>query len=382
MLRWRLGLPVRLLMVLALLYLTGMAAEAVFSAALTSKSDQRVESVTLPSGEVLENHTYLEEGWGDERHNTLFLKNPVTGASERIDDRFGYLNYEAGPSEPALLQRYPHPQEFARGGEKVLVIRPYVCKRWIWKTGPDWSIARFDMAASDAAEYLRSFFKPAKPELFSSPGSGPECFLHYQVENLDLENNILTVKRIPWNTQFDSPDFRDFPDYLVYSSIDYHGRPGYEFPWKFDAVRTRVKNGPRWEKPMPFRMVLEYSVVAFSVQTGYRPNLHEETRDMAMSRVGAEEIGRATLELSGQEPRSVDCRYRVSGTNQVIEKIEAMYGFADAQTNRFNLIWQPHNPAAWPVPGLNLAEWVLVGESGFGSNRASDEFIRLRRIEP
>ena len=78
----------------------------------------------------------------------------------------------------------------------------------------------------------------------------------------------------------------------------------------------------------------------------------------------------------------VGCRYALSGTNQIVEKIEAMYGFACAQTNRFNIVWQPQNPAAWPVPGLNLDEGVLVGASTFGSDLGRNEFIRLRRIEP
>jgi hypothetical protein len=90
-----------------------------------STSDRRTESVTLPSGEVLENHTYLRSDWGSDRYNTLFLKNPATGASEQINDLLGCLNYEAGPNDPSLLQRYPHPQEFTFRNKKVLVIGSY-----------------------------------------------------------------------------------------------------------------------------------------------------------------------------------------------------------------------------------------------------------------
>lgn len=212
----------------------------------SAKIDERVESVTLPSGEILKNHTYLEEGWGDERYNTLFLKNPATGVSERVDDRFGYLNYEAGPNDPALLQRYPHPREFVHGDEKVLIIGPYVCKRCMWKTGPEWVINDLDTAADDAADYLKSFVK-TNTAFFTSPYSSPKDYLHYQIENLDLENNALTVKRVPWNAQTEPPEFRDFPDYLVYTAVSYNGKSGYQFPWKFDEARTRAKNGSRWE---------------------------------------------------------------------------------------------------------------------------------------
>jgi hypothetical protein len=205
--------------------------------------------------------------------------------------------------------------------------------------------------------------------------------LHYQFDDLDLENNVLTVKRVPWNASADFPEYRDgFPDYLVYSANGYNGRSGYEFPWKFDVIRTRAKNGPHWEKPMPFKMELDYSVITFPIKNGFMPN--KDSRQSALAHVGAKGIASATLELSDQGPRNVECRYALSGTNQIVETIEAMYGFACAQTNRFNIVWQPQNPAAWPVPGLNLDEWVLVGASTFGSDLGRNEFIRLRRIEP
>lgn len=250
------------------------------------KTDERIESVKLPSGEILENHTYLKTGWGSDRCNTLFLKNPATGASEQIDDRFGYLNYEAGPNDPSLLQRYPHPQEFVHGDEKVLIIGSYICKRCIWKTGPEWDIASFGGGSGDAAKYLRSFVK-TNSTFFSSPDSGPGEYLHYQIENLDLENNILTIKRISWNAQTEPSELRDFPDYLVFSTIGYNGQSGYQFPWKFDEARTRAKNGPRWLDKMPFRMVLDYSVIIFPDKPGFFP--YKYNRDKELTITGARE---------------------------------------------------------------------------------------------
>ena len=362
---------------LMLLCLTGFVVALVMNAALSGKSDQRVESVTLPSGEILENHTYCETGWlGGVRINELFLKNPATGASERVDAH-GNLDYGYGHS---LLERYPHPREIVRGDEKVLLIGPYVCKRRTWKTGPEWYTARFDTAAGDAAKYLRSFFKPANPALYSSSGAGPECFLHYQIDSLDLENNVLTVKRVPWNAQVESPEFRDFPDYLVYRAIGYNGRSGYQFPWKFDEARARAKNGPRWEKPMPFKMALDYSVITFPAKAGFMP--HEKKRDVALAHAGAREIAATSLELSDQELRGAECKYAVL-TNAIIDKIVAIYGYACSQTNRFCIVWEPRDPEAWQSAGmLNLDEWTLVGEGAFVENVFRDEYIRLRKIEP
>jgi len=339
-----------------------------------------VETVSLPSGEVLENHTYLEEGWGDERYNALFLKNPATGASERIDDPFNYLNYEASPGDPSLLQRYPHPQEFVRGDERVLLIGHFICKRWVQKIkgAPHWEIFSFDLAKWEAADYVRSFWKPADPgqaarlasgNLF--PGEGPDELSHYQFDNLDLENNLLTVKRV-------QPD-GEFPSYLVYSSCDYHGDSAYDFSWEFDLARTCAKNGSRWLKPMPFKMALDYSVIIFQGTPKAPP---EEKHDLVMSRPGAQEIATATLELSDRELRATECRFTVGGTNHIVQKLKAMYGYADAQTNRFNILWQPHVDGAFPVSSLKPGEWAIVGEDGFDANCGCDEFIRLRRIEP
>jgi hypothetical protein len=128
---------------LVLMLLTGWMALRAVNAIFFGKSvsDQRMESVTLPSGEVLENHTYCDDGgWpSGSRINQLFLKNPATGTSERIDAH-GDLDYSYGPS---LLELYPHPQEIVRGDEKVLIIGSFVCKRCVWKTGPEWDIASF-----------------------------------------------------------------------------------------------------------------------------------------------------------------------------------------------------------------------------------------------
>ena len=372
------------LFILMTVLLAGLA----LNAWLTRKIDRRVETVTLPSGDVLENHTYLEEGWGDERYNALFLKSPTTGATERIDDPFGYWNYEAGPGDPSLLQRYPQPQELMRGAEKVLVIGPFICKRWIKTKKPYWDMFAFEQAEWEAADYVRSIWKPTDPAQASRlasrslfAGEGPQAYLKYQFESLDLANNVLTVKRTrtdlngPWGHL--SSD--EFPDYLVYSSCDYNGAPAYDFPWKFDLPRTRAKNGPRWVKPMPFRIALDYSVVTFQSTPGV-PD--EEKHDLVMARPDAKEIGTATLELSDQELRATECRFTVGGTNHIVEKFKAMYGYADALTNHFNLIWQPHVNGAFPVASLKLGEWAIVGESHWSANCGGDEFIRLRRIEP
>ena len=103
---------------------------------------------------------------------------------------------------------------------------------------------------------------------------------------------------------------------------------------------------------------------------------------MALARAGAREIATATLELSDRELRSVDCKYAIRTNVNIMDKIEAIYGHACLESNRFCIVWQPRDPAAWPVSILNLNEWALVGEAGFKGNIFRDEYIRLRQIEP
>jgi len=92
-----------------------------------AKIDEQVETGRLSSDEILENHTHYEGGgMAGQRFNKVFLKNPTAGTSELI----GNLNYEANPDHSSLLERFPHPQEIVRGDKKVLIIGPYVCKRW------------------------------------------------------------------------------------------------------------------------------------------------------------------------------------------------------------------------------------------------------------
>jgi hypothetical protein len=205
-------------------FLTYYCVTALLTAAVdfASTSDKRTESVTLPSGEVLENHTYYESGFLDgERYNKLFLKNPAKSTSELVGD----LNYEAGPDTPSLFAQSPHPQEFIYGDEKVLVVGSYICKRWKFNNGPYWYITPIG-ADADALAYMQSFLPTNDiPSYQRGPGSGEEGEVQFVFDNLDLTNNILTIKKqtSEWK-QWDA-----FPRYLVYSSVGYHGGSGYEF---------------------------------------------------------------------------------------------------------------------------------------------------------
>ena len=226
-----------------------------------SNYDERVETVTLPSGEILENHTHLESGWpSGVRINELFLKNPATGASERIDAH-GNLDY---PYDHSLLERFPHPQEFIYGDEKILVVGSYLCQRLQFRNVLDWKITSIGIDA-EAEDYLKTFL-PTNNALAKSPPIRIGWVLSnvpYLFDSLDLTNNILTLKKHitkgdeAWlrsqhsKKRFHVPFWDEFPPYLVYSAIDFKGGATVELPLKFDIERTKAKNGPLWDNPMP-----------------------------------------------------------------------------------------------------------------------------------
>jgi hypothetical protein len=221
-----------------------------------STSDKRTESVTLPSGEVLVNHTFREGpslGGSGERMNKLFLNNPMKGTSELVGD----LNYEGEPNTPSLLAESPHPREFIYGDKKVLVVGSYLCERLKFNNVPYWNITSIAVDTETEA-YLKSFHptNESPNDIGWMIGNVPFLF-----DSLDLTNNILILKKqIPkgfdnWQQFQDAKKlfpfslWDEFPPYLVYSANDFKGGSIYQFPLKFDIARTKAKNGPLWDKP-------------------------------------------------------------------------------------------------------------------------------------
>jgi hypothetical protein len=219
--------------------------------AITSKSDRRTESVTLSSGEVLENHTYYESGWGGgDRYNKLFLKNPAKRTSELVGD----LNYGAESNTPSLFAQSPHPQEFTYRNKKILVIGPYLCKRINFPKAPYWDITtinwengKLGLLDNNARAYLKSFLPTNDIPSNQSPYEiGLEGRVRFVFDNLNLTNNILTVKK---QKTKEGENWDEFPPYLVFSALGRNDNSIYTFPSKFDIARTKAKNGPLWNKP-------------------------------------------------------------------------------------------------------------------------------------
>jgi hypothetical protein len=236
-------------------FLTYYGVVALLTAALdfASTSDQRTESVTLPSGEVLVNHTFREGpslGGSGERMNKLFLNNPTKGTSELVGD----LNYEGEPNTPSLLAESPQPQEFIYGDEKVLVVGTYLCQRLKFNNVPYWNIT-FIGVDTEAQAYIKSFL-PTNEIASGLYEMGLQGSVPFVFDSLDLTNNILTIKKQMPKGYEDWQHFKafqtpltilwdEFPPYLVYS---FHGSSIDQFPLKFDIARTKAKNGPLWDK--------------------------------------------------------------------------------------------------------------------------------------
>jgi hypothetical protein len=212
-----------------------------------STSDKRTESVTLPSGEVLVNHTFREGpslGGSGERMNKLFLNNPTKGTSELVGD----LNYEGEPNTPSLFAQSPHPQEFTYRNKKVLVIGSYLCDRINSPKAPYWEITAINAGADDDARaYLKSFLPTNDIPTNQSPYEITlEGRVRFVFDSLDLTNNVLTLKKqLPKAGE----NWDKFPPYLVYSALGWNADSIYTIPSKFDIARTKEKNGPLWDKP-------------------------------------------------------------------------------------------------------------------------------------
>ena len=231
-----------------IVFVTYYCMVALFIAAVdfASTSDRRTESVTLPSGEVLENHTYYQSGWdGGDRFNKLFLKNPAKRTSELVGD----LHYDdAEENTPSLFAQFPHPQEFTYRNKKVLVIGPYLCDRINSPKAPYWDLTtinwdngKLGLLDDDARAYLKSFL-PTN-DIPSNQGS-----VRFVFDSLDLTNNILTVKK---QMPKEGENSDEFPPYLVFSALGWNADSIYTFPSKFDIARTKAKNGLLWDNTVP-----------------------------------------------------------------------------------------------------------------------------------
>jgi hypothetical protein len=217
-----------------------------------STSDKRTESITLPSGEVLVNHTYYQSGWdGGDRFNKLFLKNPAQRTSELVGD-LHYDNVES--NTPSLFAQFPHPQEFTYRNKKVLVIGSYLCERINSPKAPYWDITainwengKLGLLDNGARAHLKSFVPTNDIPTNQSPFEiGLEGRVLFDFDSLDLTNNVLTLKKQMPKT---GGNWDEFPPYLVYSSLGWNPDSIYTFPSKFDLARTKAKNGPVWNKP-------------------------------------------------------------------------------------------------------------------------------------
>jgi hypothetical protein len=320
------------------------------------KTDQRMESVALPSGDVLENETYFVSSFrSSERYNRLYLKSR-NGARELIKD----FNYEAKES---LLQQHPRPLELIRGNEKVLVLGRYILRRWIFRGSVEWDFMPSSVGSFAAEAYLKSFNKTN-----STPFDEEGRSVRFDFDDLDFEHNVLTLRKTHQDPRF------QFPEYLVFSAIEY------KFPWEFDLARTREKNGPRWATPMPGKLMLDYSIIAFPNVDLRNVHIPEE-RTAILAKTGAREIFSKTLELSATNWADFKWSYTLPNGTQTGEEPEAIYGFENWRPGCFNILWRiPHSTVPWGNPSLLcLDDWLNITAAGFEGNISALEFVRLRR---
>ena len=324
----------------------------------SSKTDKRTELATFPSGEVLENQTYYVSGWdGGDRYNRLCLIG-TNGGREPVKE---IVIYEAKQS---LLQQYPKPLEFIHGSEKVLVLGQYILMRSIFRNGAvQWDFMPSSSGSITASAYIQSFNKINCTPFFEEGRS-----VRFDFDDLDLEHNVLTLRK----TQ-QEPGFQ-FPEYLVFSAIEY------QFPWEFDLARTRDKNGPRWTRPVPGKLVLDYSIIALPNLDLKNVHIPEE-RATVLAKPGATEIFSKTLELSDTNWADFKWSYTLPTGTKTGQEPEAIYGFASPQPVYFNILWRiPHSTVPWGNKSLlRVDDWMNLTAGQFEGNISTLEFVRLRR---
>jgi len=320
------------------------------------KTDKRTESVTFPSGDVLENETYYSSDWmGGERYNRLCLKS-ANGARELVSE----INYEEGPS---LFQQSPRPLEFIHGNEKVLAIGQYAFWSWNSKNGSrQWCSIPSSGGGLAAWNYLRSFTKTNDPP-YSYEGWNAE----FDFDDPGFEHHFLTLRKTRQDERF------QFPDYLIFSAS------GTNFPWEFDLERTKAKNGPRWNRPMPGRLALDCSIITI-------PNVNvedvedSEERATLLARPGAKEVFTETRELSDTNWADFQCSFTWPNGIKDSQEQDVIYGFDDLRPGYHYIFWRiPHSSIPWINPSLlRLDEWMNLDAGGFEGGPCELEFVRLR----
>ena len=259
-----------------LLRITITAAFCVMSSCSPSQTEKFIETVSLPSGEVLTNESFLSLGRDSVRHNRLFFQQTAASPRELLGES---IEEDAAP----LSLRASKPFLQRTQDRTALIIGSHVFQRWLRKEGPYWYHLTTNPNPA-ASVFLRAFLPAGDPRIPRSSPIGirgwfdvPKPEVRYRFDRIDLDQNVLFTRR-------DSPD-TTFPEFLVYSARQYG------FTLSFDIERTRTAN--HHQPPNDADILIDFSVVTYpgDLRLG-------KDRETVLGLQGATEIHAQTLPLS------------------------------------------------------------------------------------
>ncbi len=341
---------------LRITFLTAFLAVGSCSLAQTEKS---VETITLPSGEILANESFLSVGPETVRHRKLFFRETLSAPRELIGE-----NIQAGGAPLSLDAAKPF---ILRAEDRTaLIIGSHVFQRWLRKEGPYWYCFTTNPDAA-ASVFLRSFLPPGDSRISSSSPIGIRSWLNvpkpevpYRFDQLDLSQNVLI-------TRLDSSETM-FPELLVYSARLYGS------PLSFDIERTRAAN--KLKPPSDTGISIDFSVVTYSGELSL-----SDSRESVVALPGAAEIHARTLPLSSSTWTTTECSFSIPTGISINERFDVLLGFCDPLPDYISIYWRRH-PVLWDQWHFaRLNKWIRAEAAGYKGGVSRVAFFRVRRTE-
>jgi len=328
------------------------------------QTNQRTDTLSFESGEMLVNESYIEQSWdGSCAHNRLFYQPDSTTRREFIEEVW----YPGG--EP-LFARHEDNHIARKDNRVVITVGPHLFKRIKIPGGPDWQ--HLEYPDLPAKFFLGSFLPVTSPLVQPGNSSRPAGVFAqpielgreqpaYATEKIDLVENVLATRRTSTNALF--------PECLIYSGTKY------DLPWQFDLERTRKAN--HLAPPAKTNLVIEVSVVRVAAQLG---SFEIESREKVLQVSSAKEVWNKTLPLAGRQWTQIVFPSLFAKNSNTDEKFEAILGFIDPLA-RVSVFWRSQPPLWDEHHACNLGEWVRADASGFdGGSRIV--YFKVKENQP
>ena len=342
---------------LIILVISGML--CAFTSCSLGKREKATERLSLPTGEVVINESFLSVGRDSVRHNRLYFQQTASSSRESL----GEIIEE---SAPALSLRAATPSLYRSADRMVLVIGSHVFQRWLRRDGPYWYQVSTNPDPA-AAVFLRSFLKPSDPRIAAQRNANvrgwldiPRPKVPYLFERIDLDNNVLVARRALADTSF--------PQFLVYSAVKYG------FTFRFDIERTREANA--LTPPPHSHLAIDVSVITYPGEI-----MSDDARDAALAFPGAKEIDSSTVPLSASTWATTECSFTIPTGTRIEQRFDVLLGFLDPLPDYLSIFWRRH-PVLWDDwHFVKMGDWVRVEASGYTGGLAVSVFARVRRIQ-